>query len=173
MERLLTACSEMLDAKQYDNVIKCCDDFLKMKPKSGLGWHLKGLAYQKKNDTTKAEECFRKAAELDPQEPSNYFSLGVLFYNEKAFDDALAMFQSCYLLKPEVNYLLMMALCNTMLGKAENAEAALRLAIGSNKKETAKALQQFFERFYKENKDIPAADKDVLKAEIEKLAKLK
>jgi len=173
MERLLTACSDMLDAKQYDNVIKCCDDYLKMKSKSGLGWHLKGLAYQKKDDIEKAEECFRKAAELDPQEPSNYYLLGILLYNKKRFEDALILFQLCYSMRLDVNYAIMMALCNISLNRREDAEANIRLALGSNKKETAKVLQQMFDRFYKNSKDITVTDRDALKMEIEKLTKSK
>ena len=170
---MLDTCSSLLDADQYDKVVKCCDEYLKMKPKSGPAWHLKGLAYQKKGDTAKAYESFEKAAEIDRTEPANYYAIGMLLYNEGKFENALHTFQICNVLVPRIEHYFMIAVSCIMLNRQEDAEVALRTAITLDKKKTVSVMEQFFNKNYKNDKTTSEEEKVALKAVIDKLAKSK
>lgn len=173
MEGLLEVCSSMLDSRQYDKVIKCCDDYLKMRPRSGMAWYIKGIAHEKNKEIAEADECFLNGIKADPSEPRNYYARGMLRYNVGEFEDALRLFQISNLLKLDVESLFMIALCCIMLGRKSEAQRALRAAIELDRKRTAAVAKRFFNRIYRDRKDVPEREKKALKAAIERLLKLK
>lgn len=171
MEKLLDVCSTLFDASQFAKVVKCCDDHLSAKPESAMAWHLKGLAYHKMGDVQKADECFRKAVELDKSEPASYFAIGMLFYGEGKFEEALLLFKICNMIEQKVEHLLMAAMCNLMLKRQEEAELAMRAAFTLDKGKAARFINQFFKTAYEGNKGFAEEDIASLKIQIEKLAK--
>jgi len=173
MQKFLTICSSYLEANQHGKVIKCCDDYLSMEPKSGLAWHLKGIAHQKQGQIGKADECFRKAIEIDEGEPANYRALGVLFYNSKKYEEALILFHISNFLAPKVDHQFMIVISNLMLKRPEAASLAMRAALTMDKKKTAGLAKQFFDKFYKDDNGIPEEDKKALKEQIDNLLESK
>jgi tetratricopeptide (TPR) repeat protein len=59
-----------------------------------------GIAYAAKGESAKAEESFRQALELDPQNTEAFNSLGVLFYHQKKIDEARQLWQQALKLDP-------------------------------------------------------------------------
>ena len=55
-------------------------------------WTRLGTLYLEKGDAFKAQNCFQKAAELDPDSEEALLKLGLFFLDQKRFDDAAAAF---------------------------------------------------------------------------------
>ncbi len=102
-------------------------------------WHLEGdiqcklaikFTAHKTEHIAWAEKSYKKAIELDPQNPLPMVSLGILFYDDGDYESALYYLEQAYRLSAEVNELsLFLALTYYQLNEKEQTKQFLKLAI--------------------------------------------
>lgn len=82
-----------------------------------------GDAYSQLHDFANAEQAYRQAIELDPDEPDNYRGLAEALASQEKYADALMQYQHLAELEPEevANYI-HMAEMNRQLNKLDDAE---------------------------------------------------
>jgi len=92
-------------------------------------YDLLGDAYTQAKDYSKAEDAYRKAIELDPDDPGHRHGLAQALLSENKYADALAQFKKLAELEPGTaeNYL-RMAQLDRRLGQYDDAESNLQHA---------------------------------------------
>ncbi len=80
-----------------------------------------------------AEKAYKKAIQLDPQNPLPMVSLGILYYDEGDYDSALYYLEQAYRLSAQVDELkLFLALTYYQLKDKEQAKKFLKMALENN-----------------------------------------
>ena len=87
--------------------------------------------YRKKDEKEKAEECYLKAIEADPDNPWWHIELGWFYFDQKRHEDARAHFQKYQELRPkDPNSYLNLGRFYVLIREFAEAEAQLMKAIG-------------------------------------------
>src|SRR5439155_25856885 len=73
---------------ETDRAFKAIGDVLADDPRNPLALHYFGMVLYRKGDAARAEEIFKKSAQLDPTFSAPHFSLGELYEAQKKLDDA-------------------------------------------------------------------------------------
>lgn len=69
--------------------------------KASHAYIAEGLKFCKQGDHVKAIECFKKAREINPEDPVVYSSLGAAYMGLGRFKDAVSLFEKAIALKPD------------------------------------------------------------------------
>ncbi len=90
----------LLDGNKADEAIKLLEG-MAAHSSSPTVFDLLGDAYTQTHDYSKAEEAYRKAADLDPSELSHLRGLGQTLLSEEKYTDALSVYQKLTDLMPD------------------------------------------------------------------------
>ncbi len=88
---LLQAGIDALERREYTSALRSLLDAVKYNPKSPMIWTDLGIAYAGKNEPGKAEECWRKAIQLDPAHNDARLNLGILYIGKKKYPEGEKM----------------------------------------------------------------------------------
>jgi len=83
--------------------------------------------YDASGKPDKAVGPAKKIVDLDPKNDTNIFYLGLMYFKQQKYDEAISSFRQCLALKPEVtwNGYLRLGICRTNLRQYDAAIAAL------------------------------------------------
>ena len=115
-----------IEAKQINAAIADARQAARQFPQSSEIHQLLGAALFKKDLNAEAREAFRRAIELDPAIPQNYFNLALVELSERKYLEASRLLETFVKLEPGN------ALAHVMLGRAYH-----------NQNRTAPAIEQF------------------------------
>lgn len=87
-DALLQEGVDALQRKSYTEALRSLLEANKFNPKSALIWTDLGVAYAGKTELAKAEECWRKALQIDATHNDARLNLGVLYLNNKHYPEA-------------------------------------------------------------------------------------
>jgi len=91
--------------KKYDEALKACEDHKKKVADSpaslALIEYLEGNVFLAKQDTKAAQDRFKKAIEIDPNNPAAYVALASIYAREKRFDEAIKEYESVIAKNPK------------------------------------------------------------------------
>ncbi|AFZ36264.1 glycosyl transferase family 2 [Stanieria cyanosphaera PCC 7437] len=87
--------------QQWDQVIKACENALKINPTIVEAYKLLGNAYQRIGNITEAIGCYAKALELRPDLAEIYANLGTLYAGTQQWESALNYYQKALVFKPD------------------------------------------------------------------------
>jgi tetratricopeptide (TPR) repeat protein len=118
----------LLDQGRGQDAIKLLEDATKTDPKAGL-LDLLGDAYSQLHQAAKAEEVYRQAITLEPDEPSHHRGLAQVLMSEEKFPQALDEYKRLAALDPDDpdNYL-RIAEIDRQMHKLDDAEQAIAQA---------------------------------------------
>jgi tetratricopeptide (TPR) repeat protein len=124
--------------KKYDDALKACEDHknkVKDSPASlSLIEYLEGNIFLAKNDTKAAQDRFKKAIDIEPNNPAAYVSLAQIYAREKRFDEAIREYEGVIAKNPK--YLAGYMAVGTIYdqkGDAKKAETYYRKALDIKK----------------------------------------
>ena len=123
---------------KFDAAMKACEDQKKKVADSpanlALIEYLEGNILLAKKDTKAAEERFKKAIEIEPNNPAAYVALAGIYAREKRFDEAIKEYETIIAKNP--NFLAGYMAVGTIYdlkGDGEKAEAYYRKALAIKK----------------------------------------
>ena len=88
-----------------------------------------GLIYRLKNDETTAEQMYKKALELAPDDGGVYGSIASLYLSQDRIDEAIPLFEKCLELNPRMPVVYAdLAVCYARKGRFDEAEEMLSFA---------------------------------------------
>jgi tetratricopeptide (TPR) repeat protein len=91
--------------KQYDEALKACEDHKKKVADSpgslALIEYLEGNVFLAKKDSKAAQERFKKAIEIEPNNPAAYVALAEVYAREKRFDEAIREYETVIAKNPK------------------------------------------------------------------------
>src|SRR5690242_7782223 len=85
---LLQAGVDALENSDYTSALRSLNQALKYNPKSPAIYNNLGIAYAGKGETGRAEEAWRKALQLAPDQNDARLNLGILYLNKKHYPEA-------------------------------------------------------------------------------------
>jgi len=92
----------MMQEKKYDSAYKYYTEALIYNPQNSIPYHGLGNIYTIHiKDINKAEECYRKAMELEPENPDYKYDYGILLYECARYHEAATAFATAIRLNPE------------------------------------------------------------------------
>jgi tetratricopeptide (TPR) repeat protein len=112
----------LLEQNRAQEAISLLEGIVKRSPSGHLADTL-GAAYSQLHDFSSAEQAYRKAIELEADEPDHYRGLAEALSSQAKFADALAQYQHLSVMEPDepANYI-RMAEMNRQLNKLDDAE---------------------------------------------------
>ncbi|MEJ2691195.1 MAG: tetratricopeptide repeat protein, partial [Deltaproteobacteria bacterium] len=124
----LTAMDEQ--AGKIGDAIARAEKQVKLLPENGIYQQLLGILLTKDKQYEKAVTCFRKAEQLDPQNPKNYVQLAFIFKKQGKLDDAIAEYQGLVKAKPDfVPAYMGLGTLLQLMGKTAEAKEAFQQAL--------------------------------------------
>lgn len=90
------------EIEEYDRAIAAHEEAITVNPKSDLAWTNLGIVQRKRGRPVNAEECYRKAIELDPENPEVHASLGALYIFLAEGSKAVVILERARALDPSV-----------------------------------------------------------------------
>ncbi len=89
-----------------------------------------GMLYRLKEDDATAEEMYKKAIEIAPQDPNTYGSLGALYLSQNRIDEAIPYFQECLRMNSWIGIIHAdLAICYGRKGLFDEAEEEMSAAL--------------------------------------------
>jgi len=88
-------------AAYLDQALLILDDAKRVDPNYYPIYNQRGLIYQYKGDLKKAEEAFKKALELGPNDPIVHYNLAQVYLSEGKLDEAIKMLEEGVALDPQ------------------------------------------------------------------------
>lgn len=85
---LLQAGVAALEQHDYTTALRSLLEAARENPKSAAVWNNLGIAYAGKTETTKAEECWKKALHADAKQNDARLNLGILYIRKKRYLEA-------------------------------------------------------------------------------------
>jgi tetratricopeptide (TPR) repeat protein len=120
--------------KKYDAALKACEDH-KAKvndspPSLSLIEYLEGNVFLAKNDIKAAQDRFKKAIEIEPNNPAAYVALAQIYAKEKRFDEAITEYEGVIAKNPKylAGYMAVGTIYD-LKGDAKKAETYYRKAL--------------------------------------------
>ncbi|MGD9659876.1 MAG: M48 family metalloprotease [Porticoccaceae bacterium] len=89
-----------LNDKQPDKALGYLDEAIRVQPRDGYAWELRGHAWEMKGDEDKAQQAFTTAISKNPDYFSHYLARGVLLYKNGKKTQARPDLQKSYDLLP-------------------------------------------------------------------------
>lgn len=89
-----------LNAKDADGALKFADEAIRIQPKDGYAWELRGHALEMKKDSAKAQQAYTTAISKNPDYFSHYLARGVLLYSTGKKSEAKPDLKKSYDLLP-------------------------------------------------------------------------
>jgi Flp pilus assembly protein TadD len=120
---------------RFPMAIQEFEDLAREKPKSSRAQYFLGGSYQAMGELRKAEECYRKAIALKPDEASYYTALASLLKKENPADlaEPVRLLAKALALNPtDQEGKLLLASCFELEGKLTEAQALLEEVVSSN-----------------------------------------
>lgn len=115
-----------IDANQLDDALELAHLAVGRYPNSSRMQQLLGVVLFKKGANEEADAAFRRAIELDPSIPQNYYDLALVNLSQKQYARAVPALEACLRLEP------LNAQAHLLLGRADH-----------NLNQTAQAIEQF------------------------------
>ena len=92
----------LLDQTKSYLIKKIKDEQLKLKKlKIIMSYHDLGIQHAKQKNTKESIECFKKALELDPNNPTDYFNLGIQHAKQYNTEESIKCLEKAFELKPD------------------------------------------------------------------------
>ncbi|MBP5357713.1 MAG: tetratricopeptide repeat protein [Treponema sp.] len=89
-----------------------------------------GMLYRLKEDDATAEEMYKKAIEIAPQDANTYGSLGAMYLSQDRIDEAIPYFQECLRMNPYIGIIHAdLAICYGRKGLFDQAEEEMSAAL--------------------------------------------
>ena len=125
-DRFIYAQDKKSAAPYLDQALMVLDDAQRVDPNYYPTYNQRGLVYQYKGDLKKAEAAFKKALELEPNDPTVRYNLAQVYLSEGKLDEALEMLKQGVTLDPSSAQLqLLYGKVLAVKGDLANAEQAL------------------------------------------------
>ena len=86
---------------RYEELIRETEKIIEFFPNDFDVWNMTGLAYLGKANSSSAEEAFKRATRISPENPIGYNNLGIAFKEQGQPAKAIACFQKAISLKPD------------------------------------------------------------------------
>jgi tetratricopeptide (TPR) repeat protein len=83
---------EAVQAKEYEEAIRCFKETLALRPDHEPGYAYLGLVYTMKGMWDEAIDAYRKALELNPRNPQTHYDLGFSLYKKEMVNEAIQQF---------------------------------------------------------------------------------
>jgi len=120
--------------QRFPEAISVLETLASKKPASGKVRFLMGGAYELEGELQKAEEHYRNAIQLAPQEPNSYRALGALLQKQgpEHLAESIQLLRKALALDPtDVESRIVLARCLERQGKLDEAAALLEQAVAS------------------------------------------
>jgi len=120
--------------KKFDEAMKACEDHknkVGTSPSSlALIEYLEGNIFLAKKDSKAAQDRFKKAIEIEPNNPTSYVALAEIYAREKRFDEAIREYESVIAKNPKylAGYMAVGTIYD-LKGEGEKAETYYRKAL--------------------------------------------
>ncbi len=150
----------LLRAGKIEEVRKRAKDILKKTRWDPESWFRLGMASQHEGNLEYALECFERALQIAP-DPRYYRAKASVHMESFEFEEAIENLQEALDVSEDVDSLFLLAVCFMFMDSAE-AGRYMKKAMKKDRKRTKELLQDFFLRFFKEDKAIPEKEKKKL-----------
>ncbi len=119
---------------EYDRVIECCDEAIKLNPDREEAWLNRGLAFMARKDPNKALKSFEEALVVNPNNPETLTLRGNAYRRLGKLEESLASYSKANDVAPEyLNAWFQKGITLGMLGRLEEAIECFSQAIKLDK----------------------------------------
>ena len=87
---------------EFEDALKLIDKALKIRPDFADAWNMKGNALKMLNKLKEAEQCYKKAIQLDSQMPEVWVNLSMLNLELERYDDSLKCLDKALKISPDI-----------------------------------------------------------------------
>jgi|GEM_PF-6326488 tetratricopeptide (TPR) repeat protein len=120
LDRLIAEAEGLYNKKRFTEATRVFDEVLRREPKQPLVLGYLGVLAADRHEDEKALGYFRKAIEVDPLTPQNYWNIARIYYNRKDYFRCEQELQPALQLGLKAQYRLIYALCAIGRGLAKD-----------------------------------------------------
>ena len=166
-EGMIAKDEELLEEKKTEEAVEVAEELAEYKPGDAIVWFVKGKTLYIAEDYEEALACLVKAAELKREQPEIWQMMGYCLIALRRYREALESLEYVKAMQEDnVGTICALALAYLVLGNAEKAGENLKAALAIDRQETARMLDEFYNRFFATSHELSSGEKAIMEREI-------